>query len=164
MPKYIDKKFQKELSEKDLAMYKSILQQRRDLLANKKPKGKAKITTPWRDWYCSWPSRWQMKNIADPDLKRRWISFQDKYEEFNEKVKAIEMKAFENKEKRIAKIGNIVFYTDSWSKISRNFIIESKKDRDTYTLLQLGSESSYRAINVKWKDLVKYYDLSEISK
>ena len=161
MSKYINKKIQEDLSLEEKLQYKKLLSERLAYSKYRMPQKNVKCFATWRQtWIVRIPSAYQVRYIADDNLKALWKSYYKQIKKFNSKISDLEQSAFEKRENRICKTGNI-FYTMGYKGAIRRFLLEGKKHRDSYYLVEM---SSLRRMPVKWKSLVRDYELSSISK
>ena len=137
--KYISKKFQSYMTNKDKKDYKNLKKSR---LEYKKEANKI-INNKETD-----------KKSFNSNLT--YIS--RKMSKIDNLISDIEFKAFECAEENLCKEGNIICHDRARG---IKFIVGEKKNRDHYTCYDVYSMSKIKDIH--WKSLVKFYSIDKIS-
>jgi len=158
--KYVSKNIQQYFTEEQKDEYKQIKKRRNEFI-RKNPLPRVKMYAKWngKTWYAV-PTRrsiWYIENKSEKEVIR---SHFDRIKAFDEEITRLERHGMENKEIEICKAGNMIKRTTRWSS-NENYIIQGKESRDYYSLIRV---SDMRIRIMKWADIVKYFDLSDISK
>lgn len=157
--KYIRKKIQSYLNKSDFIEYKNICKERKLFIQNNRLTDKVEHLI-YGNVCHRVPKRNTYHYIVDKKIKDKYIDFLNKIKSFDLKIKRIERYAYEEKENIICKNGNIISSIYNVSRKKNLFIILKKEGRDHYQLMSLTDNSIF---HMKWHDIVKYYDLDEIS-
>ena len=161
--KYISKNIQKYLTKEQIKEYKSLCKQRNMFTKNSMPES-VTMYNRWsqRRWEGT-PTRHHVYYIEDKGKQKDWRNYFNKIKSFCNKISSIEMFALEEKEKIICKPGNVLKYISTrncgFYRKSERFILQEKTDRDHYTLIAIGENSSLQRSIWKWKWLVTSLDL-----
>lgn len=158
--KYISKNIQKYLTEDQQKEYKKIKSKRRQHI-KENPLKPMQMYSSWngRSWF-GIPTSRTMYYVKDPQQKDIARKHFQRIRKFCEMVKLLEEKALENKENIICKEGNMLVYTSCWRK-KRLMLVEGKASRDYYNMFDINSSQTHK---MKWTDIVRFMDISDISK
>tara|TARA_B100000035_G_C21033200_1_gene569475 strand:+ start:152 stop:637 length:486 start_codon:yes stop_codon:yes gene_type:complete len=160
--KYIAKKIQKYLNESQKEEYKKILKLRNTYIKNN-PLKSVKLYSNWskKSWW-DIPSPRNCYYIVDPKEKEQYKIHRIRIRKLDEKIKKLEMLAFERKEREICKAGSLLVHSSKWSRTAgKKYLVQEKESRDYYTLVDI---SNMRIFSTKWIEIVRYYELDEVSK
>jgi hypothetical protein len=158
--KYIAKKLQVYLNENHKKEYKNLLKTRREYI-------KINILQPvamYNAWSKkSWkavPSRRNYYWIVNAKDKEQYQIHRVRISKIDHKIKIIEEHAYENKEQKICKDGSLLTFQRHWAK-NKKYIVQEKESRDYYILVDISNMQSF---SISWRDIVRYYELDEVSK
>jgi hypothetical protein len=158
--KYISKNIQKYLTTEQKEDYKKIKKDRNEFIKNN-PLFRVQMYSRYnkKTWYAV-PNRRSVWYIKNPSEKQDVKNYFESIKAFDKKIVIIERNALENKEALICKTGNMLTGNVGWWR-KANVIVQEKESRDYYSLLFLDNMKSR---SFKWKDVVMFFDLSEVSK
>lgn len=159
--KYISKKIQMYLNENQKKEYKKILFTRNCYIKNN-PLKSVKLYSTWnkKAWW-DIPSPRNCYYIVDPKEKEQYKIHRIRIRKLDEKIKKLEMLAFERKEQEICKAGSLLVHRHYRSSLGKKYLVQEKESRDYYTLVDV---SNMRVFSIKWSEIVRYYELDEVSK
>lgn len=158
--KYISKNLQKYLTEDQKKEYKE-LKRKRNQYIEENPLKRMQLHIPWngKSWFGVPTSRY-VYYIKDPQEKEIARKHFQRIRQFCGMISLLEGKALENKELAICKQGNLLQYTSRWSR-GRLMLVEGKSSRDYYNMFDINTKRTHR---MKWTDITRYMDISDISK
>ena len=158
--RYIKRDIQLYLTPQQKEEYKRIKNERNEYI-RKNPLPSVTLFYRWngKTWRAQPTKRqiWYVREEKDKKVVKRYYNM---IEVFDEKIAKIERHGMENKEIEICKVGNMIKATTGWLR-NENYIVQEKESRDYYSLIRV---SDMRTRIMKWTDIVKYFDLSDISK
>lgn len=160
--KYIAKKLQVYLSENQINEYKILLKARREYIKNSGLQ-RVKMHNKWskKTWY-GIPTARNYYWIINPKDKEQYKIHRLRIKKLDEKIKKLERIAYERKEHEICKVGSLLVHSSKWSRIQgKKYLVQEKESRDYYTLVDV---SNMRAFSIKWGEIVRCYELDEVSK
>lgn len=159
--KYINKSIQLFLSKEDHKKYKTILIERKKFIRENEIRHPIEHYNKWsKKIWRQIPNSRSVFYISNERDKQNIEKFFKQLDSFNEDIKSLERNAYEEKERVICKPGNILSLRMN-RKGNNKFIILKKASRDLYEIMSLDSNGVFFS---KWYDIVKFYDLDEISK
>ena len=160
--KYISRKIQAYLSEDQKKEYKKILFTRNCYIKSN-PLKPVKLHNSWskKTWW-GIPASRNYYWIVDSKDKEKYKIHRLRIQKLNEKIKKLERLAYENKEQKICKAGSLLVHSSRWSRIAgKKYLVQEKESRDYYVLVDI---TNMRSFSVKWSEIVRYYELDEVSK
>ena len=158
--KYIAKKLQTYLNENHKKEYKKLLKTRREYIKSN-PLQPVKMHNNWsKKTWNETPSYRNYYWIVNPKDKEKFQIHSNRIHRIDYKIKIIERHGYETKEQKICKEGVLLVCKHRW-RHSRKYIVQEKESRDYYVLVDLSNMQSF---SIKWIDIVRYYELDEVSK
>lgn len=160
--KYISRKIQAYLSEDQKKEYKKILFTRNCYIKSN-PLKPVKLHNKWsnRVWW-GIPAPRNYYWIVESKDKEQYKIHALRIRKLDEKIKKLERFAYESKEQKICKEGSLLVHHSNWSRAAgKKYLVQEKESRDYYILVDI---SNMHAFSVKWSEIVRNYELDEVSK
>tara|TARA_Y100000992_G_C20989372_1_gene361185 strand:- start:67 stop:546 length:480 start_codon:yes stop_codon:yes gene_type:complete len=158
--KYISRKLQVYLSENQKKEYKKLLKIRMEYIRNN-PLQPVKMHNRWSNkTWTGIPSARNYFWIINPKDKEQYQIHKNRIFRIHHKIKVLEMSAYENKEKEICKEGFLLIRQSRIGK-GKKYLVQGKESRDYYILVDV---TNLQSRSVKWLEIVRCYELDEVSK
>ncbi len=159
--KYISRKLQSYLCENQRKEYKKLLKTRRLYIRNN-PLQPVKMHNKWsKKTWTGIPSGRNFYWILNPKDKEQYQIHKNRILRIDHKIKVLEMSAYENKEKAICKEGSLLINTAHWYGKGKKYLVQGKESRDYYVLVDV---TNLQSRSIKWLEIVRHYELDEVSK